>query len=328
MINKSRQLNFMRVIAFVGLPLSGKTTASKVAEDMGIPVICMGDVVRDEAKRRNLPLTDEVLGKIANELREKEGMDAIAKRCIPLIREKGKDFGVVVVDGVRGIAEVETFKKAFDDFILIAIDSPLELRFQRALKRKRSDDIESIEELRERDRRELSWNLGKALEVADFTVENRESLEDFREKIRGILENLAKKVEVEIETRINPTEDVDKVVQSVKNVFPDADVKIEGDILRAKAWDLRKFRDLLRRQRILDTARTEILKGKSDNETTVYINKQIAYIGKVNFTDENAILSPIRVTFKLYGIPFGKFLDYIAPQTKAGKPIKEVDRLI
>ncbi len=318
----------MRVIAFVGLPLSGKTTASKVAEDMGIPVVCMGDVVREEAKRRNLPLTDDVLGKIASELREREGMDAIAKRCIPLIRERGRDVGVVVVDGVRGIAEVEAFKRAFDDFILIAIESPLELRFQRALKRKRSDDVKTIEELKERDERELSWNLGKALEIADFTIENTGSLEDFKDKIRGILEELAKKVEIEIETKVNPTEDEDKVVQAVKNLFPDADVTIEGENLKAKAWDLRKFRDLLRRQRILDTARTELLKGKSDNETTIYLNKQTAYVGKVNFTDENAILSPIRVTFKLYGIPFGKFLDYVAPQTKAGKPIREVDRLI
>ena len=318
----------MRVIAFVGLPLSGKTTASKVAEEMGIPVVCMGDVVREEAKRRNLPLTDEVLGKIASELREREGMDAIAKRCIPLIRERGRDVGVVVVDGVRGIAEVEAFKRAFDDFILIAIESPLELRFQRAIKRKRSDDVKTIEELKERDERELSWNLGKALEIADFTIENTGSLEDFKDKIRGILEQLAKKVEIEIETKVNPTEDMDKVVQAVKNLFPDADVTIEGENLKAKAWDLRKFRDLLRRQRILDTARTELLKGKSDNETTIYLNKQTAYVGKVNFTDENAILSPIRVTFKLYGIPFGKFLDYVAPQTKAGKPIREVDRLI
>ena len=318
----------MRVIAFVGLPLSGKTTASKVAEEMGIPVVCMGDVVREEARRRNLPLTDEVLGKIANELREKEGMDAIAKRCIPLIREKGKDVGVVVVDGIRGIAEVEAFKRAFDDFILIAVEAPLEVRFQRALKRKRSDDVKSIEELKERDRRELSWNLAKALEIADFTIENTSSLDEFREKVRDLLEQLAKKVEVEIETKVNPTEDSNKVVQAVKNLFPDAEITIEGDTLKAKAWDLRKFRDLLRRQRILDTARTELLKGKSNNETTVFLNKQTAYIGKVNFTDEDAILSPIRVTFKLYGIPFGKFPDYLAPPTKAGKPIREVDRLI
>jgi len=147
----------MRVIAFVGLPLSGKSTAAKVAEEMGIPVVCMGDIVREEAKRRGLPQTDENLGKIAEELRRKEGMDAIAKRCIPIIREKGMETGVVVVDGIRGIAEVERFKREFgEDFILINIEAPLEIRFQRALKRKRSDDITTIEDLKKRDERELS----------------------------------------------------------------------------------------------------------------------------------------------------------------------------
>ncbi len=318
----------MRVIAFVGLPLSGKSTAAKVAEEMGIPVVCMGDVVREEAKRRGLPQTDENLGRIAEELRRKEGLDAIAKRCIPLIRERGMETGVVVVDGIRGIAEVERFKKEFgDDFILINVEAPLEIRFQRALKRRRSDDIRSMEELRRRDERELSWNMGEAMKIANFTIENVGSLEEFKEKVRAILEQLAKKVEIEIETIIHPTEDVEKVVQAVKNLFPDAEIEIENGRLRAKAWDLRKFRDLLRRQRILDTARTELLRGRSGNEITVYLNKQTAYVSKVNFADEDAILSPIRVTFKLYGVSVGRFVDYLAPATKAGKPIKEIDTL-
>jgi len=318
----------MRVIAFVGLPLSGKSTAAKVAEEMGIPVVCMGDVVREEAKRRGLPQTDENLGKIAEELRRKEGMDAIAKRCIPIIRERGKDLGVVVVDGIRGIAEVERFKKEFgDDFILINIEAPLEVRFQRALKRKRSDDVRSLEDLKKRDERELGWNMGEAMKMANFTIENTGGLEEFKEKVRGILEQLCKRVEVEIETDVHPTEDVDKVAQAVKNLFPDAEISVEEGKLRAKAWDLRKFRDLLRRQRILDTARTELFKGMSGNEITILLNKQTAYVSKINFADEDAILSPIRVTFKVYGIPMGKFVDYLAPPTKAGKPIKEVDTL-
>ena len=318
----------MRVIAFVGLPLSGKSTAAKVAEEMGIPVVCMGDVVREEAKRRGLPQTDENLGKIAEELRRKEGMDAIAKRCIPIIREKGKDLGVVVVDGIRGIAEVERFKKEFgDDFILINIEAPLEVRFQRALKRKRSDDVRSLEDLKRRDERELGWNMGEAMKMANFTIENTGGLEEFKEKVRGILEQLCKRVEVEIETDVHPTEDVDKVAQAVKNLFPDAEISVEEGKLRAKAWDLRKFRDLLRRQRILDTARTELFKGMSGNEITILLNKQTAYVSKINFADEDAILSPIRVTFKVYGIPMGKFVDYLAPPTKAGRPIREVDTL-
>ncbi|HEX59524.1 MAG TPA: hypothetical protein ENF26_05205, partial [Methanomicrobia archaeon] len=49
----------MKIIAFVGAPASGKTEAANVARELGIPVISMGDVIREELRRRGLPLTDE-----------------------------------------------------------------------------------------------------------------------------------------------------------------------------------------------------------------------------------------------------------------------------
>ncbi|RLI71215.1 hypothetical protein DRO97_10075, partial [Archaeoglobales archaeon] len=196
----------MKIIAFIGFPLSGKSTATKVAKELEIPVIVMGDVVRDEVKKRGLGLSDEILGKIASELRQKEGMDTIAKRCIPLIKQAAREKGIVVVDGIRGIAEVEKFKKEFgDDFILIYIDAPLEIRHKRALERGRSDDIKTIEELKARDERELSWGMGEAIKIANFTIENTDDLKSFKEKIRDLLNQLARFVEVEIETTIHPT---------------------------------------------------------------------------------------------------------------------------
>ncbi len=318
----------MRVIAFVGYPLSGKSTAAEVARELGIPIVVMGDVVREEAAKRGLELTDENLGKIASELRKKEGMDAIAKRCIPKIREALKEKGVVVVDGIRGIDEIRRFKQAFgEDFILIAIDAPQNVRLERAKKRMRSDDVKTLEELRARDEREESWGLKQAFEIADFTIENVGNIQDFREKVKELLSKLARGVEVLIETDVHPTEDEEKVIDAVKNLFPDAEIRIEGGKLLAKARDLRKFRDLLRRQRILDTARTELIKGRSDSEVIVYLNKQTATVSRINFCDENAVLSPLKVTFRLLNVPFGRFLDYLAPETRGGKPVREVDRL-
>ncbi len=318
----------MKVIAFVGYPLSGKSTAAQVARELGIPVVVMGDVVREEAMRRGLELTDENLGKMASELRQRDGMDAIAKRCIPKIREASKECGVVVVDGIRGIAEIERFKRTFgDDFILIAIECPLEVRFERAKMRKRSDDVESIESLIERDRREESWGLKEAMEMADFTIENTSNYEDFIETVREILLKLARNVEIEIETDIHPTESDEKVINAIKNLFPDAEIKIEDGKLIGRARNLERFRELLRRQRILDTARSEILKGKSGNEVTVYLNKQTATVSRINFCDADATLSPLKVTFRLNNIPFQRFLDYLAPETKDGRPVKELERL-
>jgi len=311
------------IIAFVGYPLSGKSTAGEVAKELGIPVVTMGDVVREEAINRGLEPNSENLGRIAAELREKEEMDAIAKRCIPKIRSLGP---VVLVDGIRGIAEVKTFKNAFDDFVLIAIECPIEIRFERAKKRRRGDDATKMEDLIERDRREESWGLKEAMEIADFTIENTGNIEEFKDKVRALLRKLIS-VEVEIETTINPTEEEEKVIKAVKNLFPDAKIRIEGSKLYAIARDLHTLRELLRKQKILDTARTEFLRNRMGNEITVCFNKQTATVSRINFCEEDAVLSPLRVTFRLFGVSFQKFLDFIAPETKDGKPLKEIEEL-
>jgi len=183
------------VFAFVGAPAAGKTEAASVAREMGIPVITMGEVIRAELKKRGLPLSDENAGRVANELRAREGMDAIAKRCIPLIKAQkksaGKDQkGIVVVDGVRGIAEVETFKKEFgNDFVLVRIDAPLSLRYERIKTRGRGDDLDflSLDEFTNREEREIGWGMEEAMKKADKVVKNTTSLEEFREQIKGIL---------------------------------------------------------------------------------------------------------------------------------------------
>jgi len=180
----------MKIIAFVGMPASGKSEASKVVREMGIDVINMGDVIREEVKRRGLEPTDANTGDVANDLRAKEGMNAVAIRCIPKIKQAGD--GIVVVDGVRGIAEVKLFKEEFgDEFSLIFLNTPLEMRFERVRQRKRSDDdMTSPEDLKRRDERELKWGLPEAIEAADITIDNTSTLSDLRNKIKTTLESL------------------------------------------------------------------------------------------------------------------------------------------
>jgi dephospho-CoA kinase len=115
-------------------------------------------------------------------------MDAVAKRCVPKIEASGKKL--VVVDGVRGIAEVIFFKEHFgEDFTLVFIDAPLETRFERVSNRGRSDDMTDIDALKVRDERELGWGLAEAIRVADVKVENIGTIDEFREEIKDILEN-------------------------------------------------------------------------------------------------------------------------------------------
>ena len=62
----------MKVIGVVGLPASGKGEFSRVAREMGIPIVVMGDVIRNEVQAAGLPLTDQNLGSTASRLREEE----------------------------------------------------------------------------------------------------------------------------------------------------------------------------------------------------------------------------------------------------------------
>jgi dephospho-CoA kinase len=118
----------MKIIAFTGMPASGKSEAVQLAKDKGIPVIRMGDMVWEETKRQGKPLDDKNVGEIAHSMREKHGMNIWAKRTVEKIHSLKKS-PLLVIDGVRNMEEIEYFKKELGmDFLVIAIDAPDELR--------------------------------------------------------------------------------------------------------------------------------------------------------------------------------------------------------
>lgn len=173
----------------VGFPASGKGEFSRIAQEIGIPVVVMGDVIRRVAEERGLPPTDANLGGLAQSLREREGQDAIARRCIPLIEER--DGRIVLVDGIRSDHEVMVFRNHFPDFLLVAIRASPLTRLRRLKERGRSDDARAGRELEERDRRERGWGLERAMEMADFIIENETDLDRFRGVARFLLEELS-----------------------------------------------------------------------------------------------------------------------------------------
>ncbi|RLM63884.1 hypothetical protein DVK05_13320 [Halorubrum sp. Atlit-8R] len=180
----------MNVIGTVGLPGSGKGEAANVAEAAGIPVVVMGDVIRAECRRRDLDPAQHH-GRIAQALREEEGDDAIAARTLPRIREAAAESDrdeTVLVDGLRSTVELDRFREAFgDDFTLVAIRAPFELRAERLGERGRDDSDADLSALRERDAREIDLGLGETLDRADVEIDNTDSLAAFRERVREVL---------------------------------------------------------------------------------------------------------------------------------------------
>jgi dephospho-CoA kinase len=181
----------MKVVGVVGLPASGKGEFSRIAAEMGIPVVVMGDMIRKALAEEGLDPTDENLGRMSASLRERLGRDAIAQLSIPEI--EAQQSPVVLVDGIRSDAEVRRFREHFTEFVLVGVRSSFEVRFDRLRSRRRSDDPLKPEDLRLRDERELGWGLGEALTMAGFAIENEESMEEFTRSVRSMLETLGGK---------------------------------------------------------------------------------------------------------------------------------------
>lgn len=180
----------MKIIAFTGMPASGKSEAVQLAKDKGIPVVRMGDLVWEETKRQGKPLDDKNVGSVATSMRKKHSMDVWARRTVEKIHSL-KKAPHLVIDGVRNLEEIEYFKKELgSDFFVVAIDAPDELRRKRAIARGRTDDSKDLKDLEERDKREISWGLQKVIADADIVIPNNGSLEEFRKQVLILLNNL------------------------------------------------------------------------------------------------------------------------------------------
>jgi len=178
----------MKIVAFAGMPFSGKSEAVQIARNRGILVIRMGDLVWEETKRQGKKLDDKNVGEVANNMRIKFGKDIWAKRTIDRLRSSDlKD--IIVIDGIRNNEEIEVFKKELgNDFILVAITASDEVRMKRAMNRGREDDSKNLSDIKERDKRELGWGLGSVIASAEIVISNDGALKEFRNKVKKILE--------------------------------------------------------------------------------------------------------------------------------------------
>ena len=159
------------IVCLTGMPGSGKSTIVSALKSKGIETLNLGDGVRAEAKKRNLEPSGENLGKIMLELREKNGPGAIANLLTDQIQNSKSN--IIIVDGVRSIAEIEVLKNV-GSVKLLSIEATADTRFKFLKARGRSDDPETKEKFAERDNREISVGIDKSISIADETISNND----------------------------------------------------------------------------------------------------------------------------------------------------------
>lgn len=164
----------------------------EVAKARGFPVVRMGDLIWEEVERQGLPRDPANVGKVADQMRKTHGPDVWSLRTVERVRKAAAGSRVVLIDGIRSNAEVETFRRELGAlFTLVAIHTDQGHRFERMVARKRADDAPSSDGLRERDERELNWGIARTIALADEMLVNDATLASFREKVAKLLDRLA-----------------------------------------------------------------------------------------------------------------------------------------
>ena len=122
-------------------------------------------------------------------------------------------------------------------------------------------------------------------------------------------------MKIEISAPVYHTESEEKVEKALKSLFPSVEFSLSKNSLKGTSADpesLTHFKLLLQMQRIRDTANTLLRKSLKRDKLTFYLNKQAAYMGKVNFSEE-CPLGPITVSIK--GKNLETLINDLSPRT-------------
>lgn len=170
----------MQVMGISGMPGSGKSIVSDMAQEKGAIIISMGDIIREEAKKRG-----ESTKETAQNLRKEFGDYIVSELTIEKIKKlsETEEDNLIMIEGIRSHHEVEMFKENFENFIILSIFANPTIRFERLLKRMREDDSQDYEGFQQRDYNELNFGIGNVISLSDKLIINESDIESFREKI-------------------------------------------------------------------------------------------------------------------------------------------------
>ena len=140
------------IIGLTGRMAAGKGTVADLLKGRGWEYHSLSDVIRSVARERGLETSRENLTVIGNELRSDGGPSVLADRVLAWL-EPGVDY---VIDSIRNPAEVDALRAERSDFIMVCVDAPAAVRFERLRARGRAGDVRTLDEFELQEARELA----------------------------------------------------------------------------------------------------------------------------------------------------------------------------
>ena len=181
----------VKIVAFVGLTGSGKSSAVEYLTAKGYPKVYFGGVVLDAMEKAHLEHTEANEQTFREELREREGKDFVVNRIVTQI-ENLIDAGQhrIVADGIYTWTEYKIMKRAFPgELTVVAVVTPKHLRHHRLTQR-------PIRPLTDAEANQRDWaeieNLEKGgpIAIADHYIINNGDLDHFHQQIDDELDHI------------------------------------------------------------------------------------------------------------------------------------------
>lgn len=173
---------------------SGKDTVADVLEqEYQVLHVSTSDIVREKSMERHGSIErNPYLQETATYFRKEFGGDYFAREAYKRFLEVEDTYHGVVITGLRSLGEV----RAIHDLggILVRVEAPIEVRYERMIGRQRDQETQmTLEEFKASEANErtggdddASFNIDKIAELADVTIENTGTLEEFKGKIREL----------------------------------------------------------------------------------------------------------------------------------------------
>ncbi len=178
------------IVGVAGPYAAGKSAVVEHLRARGYEAHSLSDVIRDVLRERGVEETRERMIQAGRALRAEAGPAALAERLATQFREDGH----YVIDSIRHPAEVEALRARSPRFVLLWVDAPLPLRFERLRARGRPGDPKDATELAAFEARERGGEepggqqLDAVRALADETVWNEGDLEQLEEQLERLLE--------------------------------------------------------------------------------------------------------------------------------------------
>ncbi|MBQ1344303.1 AAA family ATPase [Candidatus Saccharibacteria bacterium] len=187
----SEKTSDVKIIAFVGMCGSGKSTAIEVLTKQNIPKVYFGGVILNAIKEAGLEITPENEKRFREELRQKEGKDFIVNRVVKDTKsliEAGQKR--VVLDGLYSWTEYKILRKEFQhELTVVAIIAPKLVRRKRLANRKERPF--TMQESAERDKTEIeNLEKGGPIAIADYYIDNSGTIEELQQNVKKLLEQI------------------------------------------------------------------------------------------------------------------------------------------